>query len=97
MRALREEAIAYVARRRRAGATRRAIAAELGASDATVRRYLRAATPASPASPATTRRLREVAVVAPPAPAALVLVAPSGHRVEGLDVDAAIALLRGLA
>jgi hypothetical protein len=70
------------------------VARELGLSKQCLGRWLRGQPGSAP--------LRRVAVApapeAPPRPAArLVLFTPQGHRVEGLDHDGLIAVLRALA
>jgi transposase-like protein len=69
------------------------VARDLGLSTQCLGRWLRAPTSQAP--------LRRVAVLpapeAPRPPAGLVLLTPQGHRVEGLDRDDVIAVLRALA
>jgi hypothetical protein len=92
-RALRTRAIEHARTRRAEGASRAAIAAELGLSLATVRRYL--------AGHERGAVLREVTVT--PATRAtltttcLVLVTPGGYRVEGASLADLVVLLRSLA
>jgi transposase-like protein len=75
------------------------VARELGLPSQALRRWLRR----PPAAPVSTPRglVRPVAVVPAAAlsgaPAGLVLVTPQGHRVDGLDRDGLIAVLRALA
>ncbi len=79
--------LAYVraARARRVGWS--AIAAEMGLSRTVMQRWLRA----SPSSAG--RRLRRVRVAAASSPRTVSLLAPSGHRIEGLCVEDAAKLL----
>jgi transposase-like protein len=70
------------------------VARDLGVPTQCLGRWLRAQPSAAP--------LRRVAVApepeaAPRPPAGLVLLTPQGHRVEGLDRDGLIAVLRALA
>ena len=89
---LRAEIIGYARHRHAAGVSVRAIAAETGVSSESVRRWL-VASVGRPARPA----LLPVEVLATPHAEGLVLVTPAGHRVEGLQVGTAAALLRALA
>lgn len=84
------DAILQHARRMRAeGMKMAAVVSELGISTLTLSRWLKAANPAPAFLP--------VQVVAPDpvanVPANLTLVTPAGYRVEGLTVDALVALL----
>jgi hypothetical protein len=91
-RPLRAEIIGYARHRHAAGVSVRAIAAATGVSAESVRRWLaaRAGRPVGPAP-------LPVEVLAPPGADGLVLVTPAGHRLEGLRVATAAALLRALA
>jgi predicted transcriptional regulator len=90
---LRAEIAGYAAERRAAGARMEAIARETGVSPESVRRWLVGA--------ARRRRptMSAVAVAIGPEQVAggVVLVSPSGYRVEGLDVAGIAAVLRQLA
>jgi hypothetical protein len=93
--AVRGRVLAYARRRRAAGQSWTRIARTVGLSVGSLKNWSRL--------PAAARTLVPVAVTAPsgvptPAvpPAALVVVAPGGYRVEGLDVATASALLRAL-
>jgi hypothetical protein len=92
----------YEAQRRTQGASRDAIARELDISTTTLTRWLgrpvatrppafRAVDIVAPAPPAPTP------VPAPPPAPSLVVYGPCGVRIEGLEVAALAALLRGLA
>ncbi len=85
--ALRERATRWARRQAAGGASLRDIATTLGVHGESVRRWLLVGPTASPLVP--------VEVVGEPAaPDTLVVVSPSGFRVEGLSVAAAAALLR---
>ena len=89
---LRAEITAYAREQRTAGVPVRAIARETGVSTESVRRWL--------AGPGRLRRpmMSAVAVtIGPHVPGSVVLVSPSGYRVEGLDVSGVAAVLRQLA
>lgn len=80
------ETIVEQARRMRAeGMKMAAIVLELGVSSFTLSKWLKAANPAPTFLP--------VRVVAPVAPSTPILVTPSGYRIEGLTMDALVALL----
>jgi predicted transcriptional regulator len=90
---LRRRAARFARRRRRLGTPVAAIARELGLRARTLRLWLQ-----EPASPP---RLRRVAVATEPensgsARGVSVLVTSQGIRVEGLDLQAVVTLLRGL-
>lgn len=91
--ALRARVAAFAEKRRAEGATWKAIAAELGATFETVRRWCRRRV-------ASTRTaalaLRPVEVVAQPVASSLAVVARSGVRVEGVTLDDVIVLVRAL-
>jgi hypothetical protein len=88
---LRAQVAAYAAERRRRGAWWCDIARPLGVPVATLVRW---ATPA----PDVALPMRPVEVVDQAVARTVVtLVAPSGIRIEGIDVATAIAILRGLA
>ena len=86
---VRAQIVAFAARATAAGWSLSAVAQAVGVSIGSVRNWRR--TGAAPAL---------VPVVVTPsrasAPAALTIVAPSGYRVEGLDVPTTAALLRAL-
>ena len=90
--AYRRAAVAVARRRQERGGSVAHLARELGVSEPTLTKWLR-----PPALPV----LRPVAVVAAPTPersavARPVLVTPHGVRVEGLDRDGLILVLRAL-
>jgi hypothetical protein len=86
---LRTRIVAFATRARRSGWSAAATARTVGVSVGSLRNWRRGAPPAT---------LLPVVIAADPAPAApLTVVTPSGHRVEGLDVATAAALLRALA
>lgn len=82
--------VAEIRRRRDAGEPIQSVALAVGLHENTCYRWLRE-------TEAPTFRPVEVVVAEPVAQVALSLVAPSGHRVEGLDVETAARLLRALA
>jgi transposase-like protein len=92
--AVRDAAVALARPRVREGDSVRQVAQALGVSEPTLARWLQSLAPAV---------LRPVAMTAPepePAPAEhheVVLITAQGVRVEGLDRDAVIAVLRALA
>jgi hypothetical protein len=88
--AVRRRLVAFATRATTAGWTLRAVAQALGVSIGSLRNW-RAASLAPTA-------LVPIVVTAPPVVRPLLtVVAPSGYRVEGLDVPTAAALLRTLA
>jgi transposase-like protein len=87
---LRERASAYCRERRLAGRSYKAIASELGLCLETVRRWCLAATDTRRSS-----ALVPVEVVSGPV-APITIVSPSGFRLEGLELDEAVAALRAL-
>lgn len=88
--AVRRDVLAYVEEARRGGAPWPTIAATVGLSKSALLRWRRRAWPGASA-------LRRVRVVPPPAPrSVLVVVTPSGHRVEGLSLEEALAVVRAL-
>jgi transposase-like protein len=91
--ALRRAAVALARRRQAQGGSRRHLARDIGVSEPTLTKWLR---------PTPRPGLRPVALTIPsqPAPhvgAQPVLITPTGVRVEGLDRDALIVVLRALA
>jgi len=96
--ALHAEVQRYAAWRRRAGASWRTIAESVGVSASALQRWgARARGPAARAGLRRVRLRREEAAVVKAVPSAtLVLISPSGFRLEGLGVAQALALLRGL-
>lgn len=83
--------IAEMHRRRDRGESIKDLARALGLHENSCYRWLRE-------EPPMPFRAVEIAdPVSSPAPAELCLVAPSGHRIEGLDVETAAQLLRALA
>jgi hypothetical protein len=89
---LRTAIIGYARQRHATGGSVRAIAAETGVSAESVRRWL-----AARAHRAAPPALLPVEVLPSPPADGLVLVTPAGHRIEGLQVATAAALLRALA
>jgi hypothetical protein len=83
----------YARQRQAAGAGWSTIAREIGFSIGAITRWARAATPAPRLQPVT---VRAAALVALPA-SGLVVVLPSGVRIEGLQVAEVPALLAQLA
>lgn len=89
-RALRLEVAQYTAARRVDGTPVAEVARELGINAQTLRRWMASATEDA---------FEVVHLVAPttPATATFTLTGPAGVRVEGLDLDALVVLLRKLA
>jgi transposase-like protein len=92
--AFRAAAVALAGPRLEHGGSIARVARDLGLPIQSLGRWLRPSIPAAP--------LRPVAVTpegeaVPPPPAGLVLLTVQGHRVEGLDRDGLIAVLRALA
>jgi transposase-like protein len=93
--AFRAAALALARPRLARGSSIARVARDLGLPTQRLGRWLQAPPPPPAAA------LRPVAVtptpaMAPRAPAGLVLLTPQGHRVEGLDRDGLIAVLRAL-
>jgi transposase-like protein len=93
--AFRIAALALARPRLARGGSIAGVARDLGLPSQSLGRWLQARPPTPPV-------LRPVAVTPAPAvalrpPAGLVLLTPQGHRVEGLDRDGLIAVLRALA
>ena len=91
----RERVVAYARRRRRGGATIRAVGVELGFSYETIRRW----TSAASADGVETVPVPVEIVAAAAAPAVertVSVVSPAGFRVDGLSLDDAATLLRAL-
>ncbi len=91
--AFRRAAVTLARRRQGRGGSVTRLAREIGVSEPTLTKWLR---------PSPGPGLRPVAVALPPPPAphagaSPVLIAPNGVRIEGLDHDALIAVLRALA
>ncbi len=87
---LRERIAAWVAARRERGDWWHEIAEPLGIAEQTLARW------AEPRAADGTTMLPVDVIDAPPI-GTVTLVAPSGLRIEGVAIDAAIAILRGLA
>jgi DNA invertase Pin-like site-specific DNA recombinase len=88
---VRQRAEAYARRRREEGLRTRAVAAELGVHESTVRRWC------GPKRPTGKARLARVDVVAGLASTGgLSVVSPSGFRLEGLELKDALDILRTL-
>lgn len=96
--------MAFAEQRRRAGASWKAIATELGACFETVRRWCGGGTLGAAAgahAERVARQLRRVEVVAEPivnvrARIPIAVVTPNGLRIEGVGVDEVVALVRAL-
>jgi len=92
---LRERVVAYARRRRRGGATIRAVGVELGFSYETIRRWTSVA-----AADGVETVPVPVEIVAAAAASAvertMSVVSPAGFRVDGLSLDEAATLLRAL-
>lgn len=86
---LREEIAEYARRRRAEGGRVREIATETGVSPESIRRWAVRAKPTEPVALPVHVRRDEVS-------AEIVVVMPSGMRVEGLDVEQAAELARRL-
>ena len=91
--AFRRATVTPMRRRQERGGSLRRLAQDIGVSEPTLTKWLR---------PAPGRALRPVAVTVmsrpdSPADASPVLITPTGVRVEGLDRDALIVVLRALA
>jgi transposase-like protein len=82
---LRQEAVAYWLTRRQDGARLRDVAAALGVAGWSLHRWTREVK--------TRAWFRPVALVASPPPPLVVVMAATGPRVEGLDVESAARLL----
>ena len=80
-----------------AGLTTVDIAKRLGVSRETLRRWEYGGERASASSALIPVVVEDAPMFAMPSASGLVLVAPSGHRVEGLDIDTAAELLSRLA
>lgn len=87
-RELREEAVAYVARRKREGASVERIASELGVSSVSLSRWSRAM--------GNTKSLVPVEIIANEEGSRLSLLTPRGYRVEGLSEASAVRLVERL-
>ena len=85
---LRERVTAYARKRRQGGASLAQLAQETGLSQETLRRWC---------SEAAGTALVPVHVVADAASRPVVVVSPSGYRLEGLELDEAVAVLRALS
>ncbi len=92
--AVREKVLWYAERERRRGTSWRRIAATVGLSSTALQRWAAARPPAR-------RRLAPVTVTEPasaaPAEAGVTLVTPTGYRLEGLGLEAALGVLRHLS
>jgi hypothetical protein len=88
---VRREVVRYAQCRRDEGASWYAIADELGLCDETPRRWCSAAAAKSGGS-----KIAPVEVVASERDTGVVIVSPSGFRLEGLDVSSAVAALKAL-
>ena len=89
---VRRDALAYARQQRAAGATLHRIASDLGVATNTLERWLKI-DPEKKFRPVSVRGARP----ARGTKAALVLHGPGGVRVEGLDPEAVVAILRALA
>jgi len=86
---LKRRATAYATERRAAGSTTAVVAAELGLAHVTLSRWM--------AASETTFRPVELAPAKLPASPRLVVVSPSGFRIEGLALTDVVDLLRAMA
>lgn len=92
---LRRAVVHYVHEQRSVGRRPHRVALELGVRQQTLAHWLRSATPSiRPVTIATTESLPTITPMLPSGP---VLVLASGHRVEGLDVEQLVTLVRALA
>lgn len=89
---LRTEALEIAAARRKTGASTRAVAKELGIPEVTLKRWAESAGDLRCEGRAP---FHEVTVRGDPPPRP-VLVLPNGARVEGLDIDGVVELIRRL-
>lgn len=87
---LRREITAWIEVQRERGAWWCDLSRELGVSAETLKRW---AEPVPKAAAA----LLPVDIVDAPPPGTVTLIAPSGLRIDGVSIDAAIAILRGIA
>jgi len=90
----RAAAVALAGPRLERGGSIARVARDLGLPIQSLGRWLRTPTPAALLRPVAVTPEREAVA---PLPAALVLLTAQGHRVEGLDRDGLIAVLRALA
>ena len=87
----REEIVSWASNLRSAGHGAGAIAAAIGVCDSTLRRWL-----APSEAKGELRPVRVGGAAAGSKAGALVVVSPAGYRLEGLDVDLAVEILRRL-
>jgi len=92
--AFRAAAVALAGPRLERGGSIARVARDLGLPIQSLGRWVRPPTLATPLRPVAVTAERETA---PRPPAGLVLLTPQGHRIEGLDRDGLIAVLRALA
>jgi len=92
---LRRAVVAYLNEQRSIGRRPHRVAQELGLRQQTLAHWLRAATPAI--RPVTIAPLLSAVPSPRPPSSAVVLVLAGGHRVEGLDVEQLVTLVRALA
>jgi hypothetical protein len=90
--AVRREAMGYVEEARRAGRPWSEITATLGLSKSALTRWRRSEGPGEPAL----RRVRVAREAATAPQRALAVLTAAGHRVEGLSLAEAVALVRAL-
>lgn len=91
---LKAEIVAFTRRRMAEGASRRRCALDLGLPVPTLALWMRGAEPEAGFRPV--RQAQEEPDTATPS-GELRLVTPAGHRVEGLDLEGLVAVLRALA
>lgn len=91
--AFRAAAVALAGPRLKRGGSIARVARDLGLPIQSLGRWVRPPTPPAPLRPVAVTPEREAAL---PPPAGLVLLTAQGHRVEGLDRDGLIAVLRAL-
>lgn len=89
-----EKVLTYTVARRRQGAKLVEVAAELGLSDQTLSRWLGEKRSSTKFVQVVAAPAASVAVSKPVTPSAIVVHAPRGLRIEGLDVEAVAELVR---
>lgn len=92
---VRAAAASYGLACREAGQTWETLARGLPVSSTAIRRWMREASPAAPRG-ALVEVVSDSEAPPPAAPPMLSLVSPGGYRLEGLDVETALLLLRSL-
>lgn len=95
-RELRDRIVRYVEAGVATGAKRDAVAVAAGVPPKTVDRWMRQARPGGMRDVVKAVTLAAVSIAAPSSNPGLAVVTPTGIRLEGLDVDAAVHVLRAL-